>query len=34
LNDPAARELEAMADAWDAEYLGKEAGWRPIPAKW
>lgn len=34
LNDPAARELQAMADAWDAEYLGKEAGWRPIPAKW
>ena len=34
LNDPALRDLDAMADAWDAEYLGKEAGWRPIPAKW
>jgi radical SAM superfamily enzyme YgiQ (UPF0313 family) len=32
LNEP--RDLDAMADAWDAEHLGKEAGWRPIPAKW
>jgi radical SAM superfamily enzyme YgiQ (UPF0313 family) len=34
LKDPFARELEGMADAWDAEFRGKEAGWRPIPAKW
>jgi radical SAM superfamily enzyme YgiQ (UPF0313 family) len=34
LNDPTLRDLEAMADVWDAEHLGKEAGWRPIPAKW
>lgn len=34
LNDPAARELGAMSDAWDAEFMGKEASWRPIPTKW
>ncbi len=34
LNDPDARQLENMADAWDAERLGKEQGWRQIPAKW
>jgi len=34
LNDPALRELEEMANAWDAEFEGKEAAWRPIPAKW
>ena len=34
LEDPALRDLKAMADAWDADFQGKEAAWRPIPAKW
>ncbi|MBE0695719.1 MAG: radical SAM protein, partial [Anaerolineaceae bacterium] len=34
LDDPALRNLKAMADAWDADFQGKEAAWRPIPAKW
>ena len=34
LDDPDARRLEEMANIWDAEQMGKKAGWRPIPAKW
>ena len=34
LSDPLARSLEAMADAWDAERMGKETSWWPVPPKW
>ncbi|HMN61825.1 MAG TPA: radical SAM protein [Anaerolinea sp.] len=34
LDDIGARRLDRMADAWDAEFQGKETAWRPIPAKW
>ncbi len=34
LQDPAARTLEAMADAWDAARQGHEECWWPIPPGW
>ncbi|MBN1874197.1 MAG: SEC-C domain-containing protein [Anaerolineae bacterium] len=34
LHDPAARDLEAMADAWDAARQGYEDSWWPIPPSW
>jgi hypothetical protein len=34
LKDPAARSLEAMANAWDLARQGREISWWPIPPSW